>query len=218
MAWVAPVLTGLGGLTGLFGNRPQIQKTTSNTQGGSVNNTTFGNWSQQTPQLNPLAGEGYKAISDKYMNLINTDPNLSGYQAQQSGQINNLADIQRRKMQEELAARGISGPAAATAEGNIESQRFGNLTNLNQQIPLLSRQLQENTLGAAGSFYRGMPVGQYNEATGNQTTGSNQWNSQQGTSTSPGNQLGGLFGGLGDILAMLYGRGALGGGGGGGSV
>jgi hypothetical protein len=215
MAWVAPVIAGLGALGGLFGSKQKQQNTGfQNQQAGSVTNSGFQNWQENT--LNPLAGAGFTAVSNKYMDLMNQDPNLSGYQASQSEQINRQSDIQKQQLRENLAAKGITGPAAETALANAEAQRFGSNIQLSNQIPLLARQLMENTVGNAGRFYQGIPLSG-TSASGNTTTGQNQWGSTQqgGTVTTGVNPLSGLFGGAGNILALLSGMGMLGGGGGG---
>jgi hypothetical protein len=224
MAWVAPIIAGLGALGGVFGSKQKQQQSGfQNQQGGSVTNfgTTSGTTtgSTVTPNINPLAAGGYQAISDKYMDLLNKDPNLTGYQAEQTEQINRQSDIQKQQLRENLAARGITGPAAETAIANAEAQRFGSTINLSNKIPLLARQLMENTMGNAGGFYHGIPVGQTTAGTTTSTTGGttgqNQWGSTQqgGTVTTGVNPLSGLFGGAGNILALLSGMGMLGGGG-----
>jgi hypothetical protein len=207
MAWMMPVAMGLSGLSGLFGSKQKQQQAG---QQSNVQNSSQYQSSQMAPNLNPLAEQGYGAISDKYMGLINQDPNLSGYQAQQSEGINRAGDEQERQLRESLAARGISGPAAETAVANARSQRFGQQVQLQQQIPLLARQMQEQTLGNAGQFYKGIPVGQANWGTSGQS-GYGTTN-QTGQITTGVNPLSGMFGGMGNILALLSGMGQGGGG------
>ena len=207
MAFIPALIAGLGGLGGLFGSKTQQQQTsTQNQQSGSTSNTSGLN--VNTPQLNPVASSGYEQLSSLFQNLLGKDPDLSGYQAQQTGNINNLANQQQQNEQEILAAKGITGPAAATGAANVESQRVGSITNLQQQIPLLANQLQQQTAGNFLNVIKGMPVGNVTQTTGIQ--GQNSFSSQQGTGTQNNSQnpLAGLFGGLGNLLASLYGSGA----------
>src|SRR5437870_4847349 len=108
MSWVAPLIGGLTGLGGLFGNRQQQANQNINTNTtGSMSGTT-------TPNLNPAAQGLLDPMISKYMNMLGgTD--LGGYQAGGISDINKMANIRNQNLQEGLANRGVYGPAAGTA-------------------------------------------------------------------------------------------------------
>ena len=194
MGFVAPLIAGLTGLGGLFGNRgQQVQQNQNLNQTGSQTGTT-------TPNLDPRASGLYDQLLNHYQSLLGNQ-DLSGYQAGAIGDINQTSDIKRKAMEQMLAARGIQGPAAANTLGNVENQRFSNITQLNQQLPLLQSQLSQQALTSGQGLFGAMPYGSSQQQ--------NTTNEQRAVNTTknPGNMLGGLFSSLGPILAQLYGSG-----------
>lgn len=111
------------------------------------------------------------------------DPDLSGYGASQTDLINRNSDLERKRLLELLAARGVSGPAVGFAEGNLERDRFSDITKLNQSLPLLARSLKSDAIA----------------------TGTNLLNAG---GKQPGNAIAGAGGNLLSTLAYLYGQGA----------
>ena len=215
MAFVPALIAGLGGLGGLFGNRSQTQRTTQNTQFNNQGNqqTGYAGAASSNPLLNPAAQSLLNPIANNYLNLIGQDQDLSGYKAGAIGDINQTSNIHKQALEANLAQRGITGPAAASALNQNENSRFSDITKLNQQLPLLQLQLMLQKLQGAGGFFSQIPTGTYNEQYGSGFGNTQNQGTQnmQGTGTQPGNQLGGLFGGLGTTLAGLYGMGSFGG-------
>jgi hypothetical protein len=117
---------------------------------------------------------------------LNEDPNLTGYQANQTEGINQNYDIQRKRLQELLAARGVSGPSLGFAESNLDRNRFSDITKLQQSIPLLARSLRTDAISSGGNLMQSL----------------------QGSSPQQGNVGGGMLGNLTQTLAYLYGQGA----------
>ena len=230
MAFVPALLTGISALGGLFGNRPQQQQTGGAQQqtgyqstSGVANATTTGGQQATTnvnQLLDPRAAQGYDALTHKYLDMLSSDPNLAGYQAGATTDINRLADIQKKNTAETLAARGVTGPAAAAALNSVESQRIGQVSQLHQQIPLLVRNILQQTMNDASAFFGQLPRNQQttsdvatqqaNQAFQNNVANTTGYTSQQGTVNTPGNMLGGLFCGAGNALSLLYGLGAFG--------
>lgn len=231
---VNAIVAGLGALSGLFGKKTtqQQQQTsnsasqTQNTNTNIANNASTSQTNQitgntNTPNIDPTTQALLEQIKSGYASQLGTDTDLSGYAANQTEGINNQSQLQQKALSESLAARGITGPAAATAIANADAQRFSGITTLKNSIPLMAQQLQQQKLQAAGGFanstLQGSTQSGFNN-TGNNTS-SQQINqnfgttdtqsNESGTGSSSGNSgggIGGLAGGLGPILAYLYGQ------------
>jgi hypothetical protein len=140
-----------------------------------------------TPTLSPEATAMMNSLMQKFGGM--TTPSLTGYGAYQTGQINANADAQSQAVNNVMAARGLStSPAAATAAANIDQNRINQVTQMQQQLPLLQNQLNLANLGAATNFFATIPRGQTSTGT---TTGQTQTDSRQiGTTTQNQNQSG----------------------------
>ena len=242
------LLGGLGALAGVFpedqsGTVKSNQNTTSDITSDTATSTDMwhllntwlnslgitqqeGTTAQQvTPTLGPEATALMQNLATKYTGL--TAPALTGYQAYQTGNINNAADLQSQAVNNILAARGLStSPAAATAQAGVEQNRLNQITGMKQQIPILQNQLNLANLAGATGFFSTMPRGASTTGTtsgtttssqsqtggqagqdiggtqvkGHQFTAGNEQGFQQKDATSGGG-LGGLFSGLASGLA-----------------
>lgn len=243
-------LVGLGGLAGLFptptttnstttgssttgtltdqqiqsllSTLSQIQGTQAQQQAGTTTGTSTGGYatSGATNLSTNLAG-AYGAIAQP--------TNLAPYQSQQIAQINQNSNATGQAQQAELAAKGLStSPVSGAVAAQTTAQRTGQITSLDESLPLLQQQLTLQNLGAGTSYLAGAPKTQ---ATGGTTTGTTTGQtSQTGTTSQTGNTsesgsqntnvnststtqqnqetgggLSGLFGGLGSVLASLFG-------------
>jgi hypothetical protein len=175
----------MGIISGGLGNRAQtFPGTSSGTSSTSIN-----------PTLDPLASSGYNDIITKYQNLLSSDPDLKGYQASESSNINKLAGVQKENTVESMAARGITtGPAVSTAANSVENNRINQQIGLSNSIPILSRQLTENTLNGYLNAVKSLPVGTSSNQTSNSTT----------TSTVPGQVGAGVTGALANIPTNVW--------------
>lgn len=232
------LLTGLGGLAGAFPT-PTTTSGSSSTSTSGTNNT-FGTANTQSLQdlLNKLTGStsattttGYGSpaatglsdqLTKQFSALAASPTNLQPYQQQQEANINRNSQTLDKSQQEELAARGLStSPVAASVAANTDASRVGQITQLQQSIPLLQQQLLQQNLNSAGGFLANAPKTsttagtQEQTSTGSQTGNtsqtsngnSNQTGAQNTNSTSTQNSgggIGGLFGGLGSMLAALF--------------
>ena len=134
-----------------------------------------------TPTMSPEATSFLQQLTKRYSSLA--APSLTGYQAQQTAAINANADAQRQAVSNIMATRGLgTSPIAATSLANIESGRLGQITNLNQQIPLLMNQQNLQNLAGAASFFSAIPKGA--------TTGTTQTQTQAGSGQQTGLQTG----------------------------
>lgn len=211
--FIAPILSGITGLAGLFGGGQQqkttTQGTTSQTGTSNTNNTT-------TPNLSPIQQQLVNMFTQGAQNLYNQGPtDLSGYTAGGLQQINNSSNIANKTLSNTLAARGLSySPAAANALTANESNRVNQSASFLQQIPLLQRQLQQQNIQGLTSAFQALPTAV--TSTGSGTTNTTGTTNQ--TQTVNGNPIAGGLSGLGSgIAATLPDWTKLFGGGGGGS-
>jgi len=195
-SWMKFLLPTLGGVAGGLSNRPTTSTST-------VSPTTSSFSSTSTPNLDPGATGLRSNIIDQYMALLKQDPNLSGYESSQLSGINKGYADQATNLEGNLAARGITGPAAATSMQSLENQRFGAGINLRNQIPLLARGLKEDTLSKAMAGFSGLVPSYGTTGTGTQNT-----SGVTTTGTQSGNVAGGAFSGASQALALLLGMGA----------
>lgn len=149
--------------------------------------------------------------------LMQGSTNLAPYEAQQTQQINTNAGLQSQQVNNEMAARGLAtSPVAATAAANINAQRTGAITGMQEQIPLIQQQLQTQNIGTAGNILNLLPKTstQTQQQTG--TTTQSQNTQQTGNTTNnasytqqmaqkSGGGIGGAIGGFASVLANLFG-------------
>jgi hypothetical protein len=178
------------------GNTASNLNTSQNLTGSTSGTTSqgFGNVgndviAQLLPLISKLAG----------------NTNLAPYQANQIEGINQQARNNTEAVNSDLAARGLSrSPAATTAIGNINAQRSGAITNLNQQIPLLQNQLTSSNAGTINNILNSLPRTTSQTGTSSQGGSSSQTgNTSQNINTQQGGGIAGLFGGIGAALANL---------------
>jgi len=254
MAGLALSLLGLGGAAGAAPTNKTTNSTTSGTssttgdfsqnlqtllnslssisgstsqqggQSGTTSGTTTGGYA------NPLDSGLSNQLASAFSNLTKA-PDLTGYQAQQTENINKNAGATDQAQQAALAARGLStSPVAGAVAAGNQANRVGQVTNLQQSIPLLSNQLALANLSAGNSYLANAPKTSattgtssgtnFQTGTSQQTGATSQTGSQVGTGTTNQNQtsnqttnskessgggVGGFFGGLGSVLAGLFG-------------
>jgi hypothetical protein len=239
-----PILTATAGAAGTpFSSTSQTSGTTSNvgtTQSSSAATTNqqlmqdFANAFTQmmsgsstsagttTPTLSPESAAFMNQLIQKY--TTQTAPSLTGYSAGQTQGINANAGLQHQAVNNIMASRGLAtSPVAATAEAGVEQNRVNQITNMQEQLPLLQNQLNLQNLGAATQFFNTLPRGQQTAQIGTQqqtgsgtqtgtstSTGTTQQTgtgttntSSAGTSTGTGRQSGSSGGGVGGAAAGL---------------
>lgn len=178
------ILAGASGVSGLLGNR---KKTSTSTQESSQSST---------PNFDPNALNFRDSIIDQYMNQLQNPLDMSGFEFGGIENINKTRELQARQTKENLASRGIRGPALDFALNDVNNQRFSDIIGLKQQTPLLRHQMQNEILRNAGSFFSTIPYGQ--SSTSKSTA----------TGTDPGNMGAGGLGNLTSTLAYFLGQGA----------
>lgn len=179
-------------LAGFLTNRDKTQ--TSNTSGTSSGSTFSG--TDITPTQTPENQQFMNDIRNKYSSMLNEDPNLTGFTASGLRDINRGSDLQSQNLEGILAARGITGPAAANALGGVQQNRFNQATQFRSGIPLVARQLRSDMLGKAGEFFSRLPVGNSTTSFG----GTNSSSTGSGTQVAQGDPWGG---GLGSLMIAL---------------
>ena len=214
----------IGGLAGLFGGGKQQKTQTSGTitNSGTQNQTgTFGTSGQQTgfssPNLSPLQQALIQQFTGTASNLNRQAADLSGYKAQGLSDINDTSNAASQALRNNLATRGLSfSPTAANAETQQRIGLAGQQSQFLNSLPLLQRQLQQQSLQQLMNAFQVIPTGTTTggttsqSGTTNETGTSNSTQTQQGTNLVSGNQMGGLFSGLGgglfSSLPFLFGN------------
>lgn len=107
--------------------------------------------------------------------------NAQNYQASQIQGINHNADLAQQSAANTMAARGVSGPAAATTSANIDNSRFGAINNMQMQLPFTQNSYNMGNLGQAAQFLSFIPKS--TTTTGQQTADTTQSSNQQGNNT-----------------------------------
>ncbi len=226
-------LSGLSALSGLFGNKKSKQEQTQNTQQhqyGSETGVTEGgqdsfnlsqpvydddqwNMRQQLMQMfGAQANKQYQPIGNVAESIIT--PQIQS--------INRGFAGAQRGAASSLAARGLGhSPISALIDANLNNNRLSQITQAANQGPQIQLELQKMyddmsraNRNDAGRFFSSLPVGQV--GIGHNTNRTSMQGSydrygdtqSQGTQTTPGNMLGGLFGGAGSMLGYLAGQGA----------
>jgi hypothetical protein len=167
----AALAVGLSAAGGALGNR---KETTTQTQ-----NTNL------TPEQQLLL----KQLMEQQAKL-SAGTDLTGYEAGQVSDINKTRALQLQNVQENAALRGITGDALGNAENSVDSQRYGDIVKLHQQIPMLQNQLETNALQTGQSLFTATPK------------------NVVGTGTTPNNAVGGGLSNAAATLAYFLGQGA----------
>lgn len=191
-----------GGLAGLFGGGKQ-QKIQTN---GTITNNQTGNFnanSSTNPDFSPLQQALMKQFTGAAQSLYNQSTNLQPYESSGMEQINQGSNAAGQAIAANNASRGLSfSPAGTTATNQNTLNRVNQQTQLANSIPLLQRQLQQQSLGQLMQAFQVIPTGQTSSQSGSTTQNSTQ--TQQGTNLVSGNPTAGLFSGLGaGTLASL---------------
>lgn len=167
--------------------------------GSAAANKGTKNTQTSSPNLSPEQQALYNRLITQQSSMMG-GPDLGGYEASQTSDINHLAELHKKNLMETLAARGISGPATNYAKAGVDTQRFADISRLHQSLPLLMQQFGTENINTGANLLRSVQPGQTN------------------TQSTPGNSLSGALAGGASTLAYLLGQGAFkskGGGGGG---
>lgn len=211
-AWAVPLIgAGVSALAGYFGSKKKTQTNLTETSNASSSGTSLGTESGRSisgPQLSPAYQTFLDKLISSYSNLAGP-VNLRPYAAQQIQGINRANQLSSQSVNNILAARGLStSPVAGAIQAGQESNRIGSIINLQQQIPLLQRQIELENLGAARGMAALLPslsptVTDYSGQRTGATTGissgvTNRVGTESGTS---GGGAGGIFNTLAALIA-----------------
>lgn len=186
--WDLVIGGGLGIASKIFGNRKSARTATSDFSRTDTE--------QYAPEYSPLQS---LLISNVMRRLQSPSALPAGYAATGIGNINNISQLLRSRLENDLTARGLAGsPVAAAASASGEQARGTNIAQFQNQLPILERELQNQDLAAAMNFLRTAPMTR-------SITG-------RGTEVAPGSAMSAGLGGLAGLLGELFRRGSLGGG------
>lgn len=196
------ILPIVSGLAGLFGGLKGQQQYTNTNQQQNQSGEQFGN-SRTTPELNPFQQQLAALFTGGARQMWDQDTNLSPYTSQGLQAIAGQGDANRRLISNILAQRGLSySPAAATPltmnalnTGNQQSQFLS-------QIPLLQRQLQQQSLQGLMQAFQVQPFGQSSDSYGTTRGSSNMTGFSN--SNVPGNPIAGALSGFGAALPLAF--------------
>jgi hypothetical protein len=195
-----------GGLAGLFGGGKQ-QKVQTN---GTITNNQSGNFNTNTnnttsPNFSPLQKALMQQFTSGATNLYNESTNLQPYESSGMEQINQGANAAGQAIAANNASRGLTfSPAGTTATNQNTLNRVNQQTQLANSIPLLQRQLQQQSLQQLMQAFQVIPTGQTQTGSQSGSTTQNSTQTQEGTNLVSGNPTAGLFSGLGaGTLASL---------------
>ncbi len=232
---------GLGAAGALAGGLPDSPTVTNGTQQvnqsgtssgntNTFNNEAFTTWltnlinsssNQATSSttgynLDPQTQALINKLTGQYSNAI-TPFNAQAYQGQQVQGINQNADLAQQSAANAMAARGVSGPAAATTAQKIDNSRFGAINQMQMNLPFQQNAYNLQNLGQAAQFLSFIPKSttttgtQQNEAmqssnqqgnnTMTQAGGSTNYNQTANASNTVTNQQAQKKGGIGSALA-----------------
>lgn len=183
-----------GGLAGLFGGGKQQQTQTNGTITNNTSSTSNGSYSNN-PVFTGLQNALINQFTSGAASLYNQSTNMAPYTASGLQQINNTANASATAENANLAARGLSfSPAAATAQTQGRQAQAGQQSQFLNSIPLLQRQLQQQSLGQLMQAFQVIPTG--STGTTSQTGTQTGTQTQQGTNLVSGNPLAGATSGL----------------------
>ena len=203
-SFLGPLVGGLlGGLGGLFGGGKQQTVNTNSTTNQSSNTTGSGSQvtsNYATPQLSSIQQAMLNSIMGTATNNLNNATNLTGYGQQGLEQINQGGNAAAQAMQANLASKGQQfSPAGTTAQNQQTLARTGQQSQFLQQLPLLQTQLSQQALQQMMQGFQIQPTATTSGGVTNTNQSQNMTGTSntQGTQSTYGNPLGGLFSGLG---------------------
>jgi hypothetical protein len=192
--FIPALIAGLGALGGAAANRKQT------TQQSSSQNTS------STQSSMPVYGETELDVRNNILRQLlgatETTPDfIRGATEAGVQNINNAEAIRRRLLQQSLTSRGLGRTTAGlNTLGGGDINRQNQLVNFLAQMPMQEEQIRSNRLQDLSRFFATLPIGTTQTGTSSQTG--------TGTTTTPGNMLGGALGSGSSLAAFLYGQGA----------
>jgi hypothetical protein len=162
---------------------------------GSLLGGLFANKAQQqttSSSLDPAYSPLQAALMQSIMARLGQPSALPAtYAASQTGKINKTFNLAGQTLQNRMTASGLAtSPVAGAGQAMLQTGRAGAIASMQNNLPLLERQLQTQDI----------QLGQGLMGTAPRTT----------TTTQPGNVAGGGLTSMMNMLAYLYGKGALG--------
>ena len=198
-AFLAPLaITGISALSSWLSNRKKTQQQESTTNSSQTQNVDLYNM----PTFSEEQSTGMGVALNNLINQARRGTSIEDYKMAGLRNFGRQNEMRRNLLRQGLASRGLgASPAAAAIEARSEDTAQGGLFDFLNSLPLLQRQMvaedSNNLLRGVASIPTGSRQFGSTTSTGTSTT--------KGTATTPGNQLGGLFSGLGQGLASTWG-------------
>ena len=183
------ILLMLGTAAGAFSTPSSSNTKTNGTTGAT-----------STPNLDSAGQSLEPFITEAARNLVNGGFNPTSYISSGVNNINRNSELQKQAIDSIMAARGLStSPVSATAAVKADQNRLNQISDLENNAPIIANQIAQQNLATANSAFNSLPRGVTSNGT---STGTSD------TSASQGGGLGSALGGLGSILAWLAASGA----------
>lgn len=198
--FVAPIVSGVAGLLGgLF--PPTTKTSSSQSQQGSTEQNQQGQTSgTTTPNLSPFQQQLAGLFTQGASNLYGQSQNLTPYTTSGLQGIQGQGSANNQILQNLMASRGLSySPAGAQAQVQNTLNTGNQANTFLSQIPLLQRQLQQQSLQQLIGAFGALPTGVSSTGSSIQTGSGSTQSSGQGQSTTQGsgNPAAGAVGGFG---------------------
>lgn len=184
--WINYALMGAGALASYLSGKSTKKQNQEQT---SSSTTT------STPTLDPEISSARSKILQTYLNRLSD--NNAGYLTSYTGNAlktsDRTSDLQQQALDAMLASRGLTGSVAGlAAKRKSLSESFADKINTLSQVPLLSRQLQNEDLSGLSGVVASAPYG---------TTQTNN-SKTTGQTTTPGNWQTGLESGISSGISI----------------
>jgi len=204
------VIGGMGtaGIAGAFPTQGNQTTTGNSTQSGtSTNSGSQNSTNSTTPNLDESTLDFRNTLMNRYLSsMAPTDWN--GYRLNGLQGINNNSQLQDQATQNILTSRGMNySPVASTSMAQNQNQRFGQINQFENDLPLKQAAFEQGRMNDAGGFFSRIPYGQtqtgnqdYSGSSASNTTGTNTSSSR----TTSGGGVGGFLGGLAGAAAKIF--------------
>jgi len=117
----------------------------------SAGRTTGTGTVSATPNLTPQMQAYINSLIGRGSNL--QAPSLTGYAAGQTQNINANSNLQSQAVQNLMAARGLStSPVAATTQAGIEQNRVNQITQMQENLPVMQNQMNLQNLAQSANI------------------------------------------------------------------
>lgn len=197
--WGPAIGMGVSMLGSLFSKKGQ-QQTTSNNSSTNNSTSTVG-----PTQLDPQYAGLQNMIMPMIMKRLQSPGGVPrGYEEAGIRSTNRTYDLGKQSLDNNLTARGLgTSPIAGAAGTRLETGRLGSISDFQQSLPMIGRQMQNEDLATAMQnleFGRSLAGHTVTNTGTNTSTG-------QATTSQGGGKVSNMIGDMAGMLGWMYGNG-----------